>query len=287
MTVVLAVNRCLEIKMLRGTRISCLRSFLNSGMAQLLAVFLWATVFLLPRWFEYKIVDKVNMKNVTLMDNFTIVNDTVTSIEFTWLRNSDNYNLYYYGIMNPMCCMVIPLAIMVVSSILMLRQIRAVTASLTISVHQRNQEKRNRRMSMMLLGIIMLLVICHLGDMIIKCYQGYQISSHTNSTKSTDYNEPWMINFTIINNTLAVTNSSLNFAIYCKDSLFRQCARKICNKFLKWPTDRNASNSKTIDYLSTRIRGETKMTSKGETSFSSEAKPLQNKDTFRTCIPPN
>ena len=286
MTVVLAVNRCLEIKMLRGTRISCLRSFLNSGMAQSLAVFLWATVFLLPRWFEYKIVDKVNMKNVTLMDNFTIVNDTVTSIDFTWLRKSDNYNLYYYGIMNPMCCMVIPLAIMVVSSILMLRQIRAVTASLTISVHQRNQEKRNRRMSMMLLGIIMLLVICHLGDMIIKCYQAYQISSHTNSTKSTDYNEPWMINFTIINNTLAVTNSSLNFAIYCKDSLFRQCARKICYKFLKWPTDRNASNSKTVD-LSTRIRGETKMTSRGETSFSSEAQPLQNKDTFRTCIPPN
>ena len=281
MTVVLAVNRCLEIMMLRGNRISCLSSFLNSGMAQSLAVFLWATIFILPRWFEYKIVDIINIKNVTHEDKIAIVNETVTGIKFTWLRKNYNYNLYYYGIVNPLCCMVIPLAIMVVSSILMLRQMRATTASLSTmlslptSVHQWNQEKRNRRISIMLLGIIMLLVICHLGDMIIKCYHAYQIGILTIYNETTDYNEQWMINFTIINNTLAVTNSSLNFAIYCKDSLFRQCARKVCNKFLKCPTDRNTSNSETVG-LATRNRGVKKKTAMGETSLSSEVKPLQS-----------
>ena len=264
MTVAVAVNRCLEIKMLRGNVPRSLRSFLNSGVAQSLAVFLWANVFILPRWFEYKIVDTVNVKNVTLEDNVTIVevNETVAGIDYTWLRKNDNYNLYYWGIMNPTCFLVIPLTIMVVSTILMLRQLRAVTASLSAAVIQRNHEKRNRSISVMLIGIITLFVICHLGKVIFSCYQlwgGIAV-----------YNEQWVKNLIIVNDTLAVSNSSLNFAIYCKDLLFRQCAGKVYHKFLQCPqcpTDKNAGKSETFVM--------------GETSRSSDATPLQSPEMTR------
>ena len=175
-----------------------------------------------------------------------------------------------------MCCMVIPLAIMVVSSILMLRQMHAVTGSLSTSMHQRNQEKRNRSISIMLMGIIMLLVICHSGDMILNCYNVYKRLIYN---ETADYNEQWIKIFIIINNTLAVINSSLNFAIYCKDLLFRQCARKVYKKYLRCTTD----ESETVG-LSANDRG---MTATGVTSCSSEAKPIQNKATFRSRIAPD
>ena len=219
MTATVAVNRCLELKMVRGNMPHCLRLFLNSGLAQSFSVLLWAIIFILPRWFEYEIVG--------------------TGVNFTWLRKNANYNLYYWGIMNPVCFLVIPLTIMVVSTILMLRQLRAVTASLNhISVIRRNQEKRNKSISIMLIGIIILFVICHLGKLIFSCYQlwgGLAV-----------YDEDWVKNLIIVNDTLAVTNSSLNFAIYCKDLLFRKCAKKVYNNFLKCqrsPTEWYVSSS--------------------------------------------
>ena len=90
----------------------------------------------------------------------------------------------------------------------------------------------------MLIGIIVLFVFCHLGKLIFSCYQlwgGLAI-----------YDEDWVKNLIIVNDTLAVINSSLNFAIYCKDLLFRKCARKVYNKFLKCqesPTEWYVSSS--------------------------------------------
>ena len=138
MTVAVAVNRCLEITMLRGKKPGFLRSFRNSGVAQSLAIFFWATIFIFPHWFEYEIVERVDTKNVTLEDNITIiqVNETATDIGYTWLRENDDYNLYYGGVLKPICFTFLPFVIMVVSSILMLRQLRTVTAYLSASVHQ-------------------------------------------------------------------------------------------------------------------------------------------------------
>ena len=90
----------------------------------------------------------------------------------------------------------------------------------------------------MLIGIIILFVICHLGKLIFSCYQlwgGLAV-----------YDEDWVKNLIIVNDTLAVTNSSLNFAIYCKDLLFRKCAKKVYNNFLKCqrsPTEWYVSSS--------------------------------------------
>ena len=80
----------------------------------------------------------------------------------------------------------------------------------------------------MLIGIIFLLIICQLPKLINDIYQGI-----IQGAGKRDYNSCWVQIFDVMKNTLAVTNSSLNFAIYCKDLLFRQMVWKICNKFLK------------------------------------------------------
>ena len=202
----------------------CLRSFLNSGVAQSLTVFLWANIINLPRWFDYKVVDH--------------------NIKHTRLRDNDNYNFYYLGIVTPMCFLAIPLAIMVISTILMLRQLRAVTTRMSIREIQRNQEKRNRSISILLIGIIILFVVCHFPTVILSCYHRMH---HEGDNEV--FEKDWVKILNVIKHTLAVTNSSLNFAIYCKDMLFRQCAMKIYNMFFKCPlspTDNTTSTTETL-----------------------------------------
>ena len=225
MTVAVAVNRCLEIVMYRREIPHCLHSFLNSGVGQTLTVFLWANIINLPRWFDYKLVDH--------------------NIKHTWLRDDDDYNFYYLGIVTPTCFLAIPLAIMVLSTILMLRELRAVTARVSIREIQRNQEKRNRSISILLIGIIILFVVCHFPKVIISCYHRIHLEGDNEA-----YENDWVKILNVIKHTLAVTNCSLNFAIYCKDLLFRQCAMKIYNNFIKCPQSPTENTTSTTETLS-------------------------------------
>ena len=224
MTAIVAVNRCLDIKMLRRDMPPSMRCFFNSGTAQALTVFFFMTISLLPHWFE-----------------FTIVNHSINdvTIKHTSLRDSEPFKHIYLGILSPICLLLIPLTMMVISTILMLRQLWADTASLSSTVIQKEQEKRNRSISIMLIGIIILFVICHLPTSILSLYQH---AAHKGSEAH------WVKYVNVMKHTLAVTNSSLNFAVYCKDNLFRWCAKKIYNKLLNCqqiPTDKSTGTSGT------------------------------------------
>ena len=194
--------------MLRRDMPPSLRSFFNSGIAQALTVFFSMTISLLPHWFE-----------------FTIVNHSINdvTIKHTSLRDSESFKHIYLGILSPVCLLVIPLTMMAISTILMLRQLWADTAAVSTTVIQKKQERRNRSISIMLIGIIILFVICHLPTSILSLYQHAALKGSE---------AQWVKYLNVIKHTLAVTNSSLNFAVYCKDIIFRQCAKKIYNKFL-------------------------------------------------------
>ena len=231
MTVVIAVNRCLEITMTRRNMPLGLRLFLNSGIAQSVTVFLWANILVFPRWFDYKnmVVDK-DRKIEKEIYGLAVAGDGDGrwKMEHTCLRDIEGYNRYYVGIVDTLCTMAIPLAVMVVTTILMMRQLRAVNSSLAISMIHRNQEARNRSSSIMLIGIIILFVICHFPTLFMKIYHRV----HKGGDKNI-YEIHWVQILNVIKHVLIVTNSSLNFAIYCKDLLFRQIVWKIYNKFFK------------------------------------------------------
>ena len=219
----LAVNRCLEMGKLRRKMHPYLKSFHDSGKAQAITIFFLMTILNLPLWFEYKIVDIDNSMSITM-----------TSLK------DNNYRLYYKGIFRSIYYLVLPLVIMVVATTLMLRQLRAVTTRLSVPALQRNHEKRNKSMTITLIGIIILFMISHSGNIVKSWYRAWGGDAV--------YREEWVQYLDVINNTLAVANCSLNFAIYCKDMLFRRSARKILFKFFmcsKRSSERNSTEYRT------------------------------------------
>ena len=208
-----------------------LRSYFNSGIAQSLTVFFLLTVSLLPHWFEFKIENH--------------------SIKHKVLRDTESFKTFYLGILSAIGLLVIPLAMMVVSTILMLRQLKAVSASLSPTVLQDNHERRNRSISVMLIGIIILFLICQLPEVIVSLYQHAAFKG----------GEDQLVKYlNVIKHTLAVINSSLNFTVYCKDILFWQCAKKICNKFVNCqqnPTDKKSIGTSETPNLSEMPRKDT------------------------------
>ena len=66
----------------------------------------------------------------------------------------------------------------------------------------------------------MLFVLCHMGEMIVSCYEIRQRLAQTEEETERlggDIDFPqWVRNLIVVNHILIVANSSLNFAIYCK-----------------------------------------------------------------------
>ena len=75
----------------------------------------------------------------------------------------------------------------------------------------------------MLIGIIILFIFCRVGELLISIYE--LVMFVLNGERRSFATPVKMI--IIFNHFLLVCNSSLNFAIYCKDVFFRQCLRKL------------------------------------------------------------
>lgn len=84
------------------------------------------------------------------------------------------------------------------------------------SAQERARKKRNRNITFVLVGIIVLFLVCHLGEVGISIYELMDVLEGTR----TPFPE-WASNTVIVNHLLIVINSSLNFVIYCKDVVFR------------------------------------------------------------------
>ncbi len=87
-------------------------------------------------------------------------------------------------------------------------------------------------------GIIVLFVLCHIGEMLVSVYEMVLYYMRGSEDRTSIEFPNWVRNLIVINHILIVANSSLNFAIYCKDLVFRQCLRKVyraivCNRFLQ------------------------------------------------------
>ena len=81
-------------------------------------------------------------------------------------------------------------------------------------------QAHNPSPSLFLAGIIVLFVLCHMGEMIVSCYEIRQRLAQTEEETERlggDIDFPqWVRNLIVVNHILIVANSSLNFAIYCK-----------------------------------------------------------------------
>ena len=230
-TLTVAMTRYLEMKNMGGTRRHWSRRLLRHplfGLAQSLIVFICATALNLSRWFEYEIVhedheDHVHENHVHENHGHRDHEDDADDhiyVQETWLRNNSDYEKYYRGIGFPLCGYMVPMAIMLISTFLLLHQLRAAGATHRFaSVRKEIQRRRrNRSITRMLIGISLLFIVCHLGKVIVRCYR-FMAGGEGQ----------WLHTAYIVNDTLEVLNSSLNFAIYCKDLWFRKCVVKLYN----------------------------------------------------------
>ena len=79
-----------------------------------------------------------------------------------------------------------------------------------------SRRRRNRGITLMLIGIIVLFIVCHVGEIFISLYEMLDLLDGKRSTFPT-----WATNVVVTNHLLVVINSSLNFIIYCRDVVFR------------------------------------------------------------------
>ena len=78
------------------------------------------------------------------------------------------------------------------------------------------RKRRNRSITLVLVGIIVLFLICHTGEVALAVYELADVLDG----KRVQFPE-WANYLMQINHLLIVMNSSLNFVIYCKDMVFR------------------------------------------------------------------
>ena len=88
-------------------------------------------------------------------------------------------------------------------------------ASLSSS-QDRARRRRNQTITLVLIGIIVLFLICHIGEVAISIYELADLLDGERTAFPV-----WANTVVIVNHLLIVMNSSLNFVIYCKDVVFR------------------------------------------------------------------
>nr|XP_040571091.1 G-protein coupled receptor daf-37-like [Lepeophtheirus salmonis] len=244
MTVSVAVNRYLDLHITSSSSKSIYNGYIQAGI-----VFIFSTIMNIPRWFEFRYgrsYDLVNSSFVvtSLLKNGSSVSQVVYStrnlsvliLEATELRKDNSYIRDYTLIANSFLVVAVPTCIMLLSSVLIYRQMLGTTnASYRFSnERERIRRKRNRNITLMLIGIIFLFLICHIGEIAISVYELVDLLDGERS----DF-PPWAKNTVICNHLLVVINSSLNFVIYCKDVIFRESAVSIYKQIKGAPRTSN------------------------------------------------
>jgi hypothetical protein len=202
---------------------------IKNGYMQALIVLVVSAAVNAPRWMEFSCCrEKSVILNITdsLTGNITSVNTTTLLPIINPMRDKYEYVLYYTLITSNVLTLLLPMILLLISAVLIYNEM-AKTANLTAGLLSDADETARRRryqsVTFMLIGIIILFIFCRIGELLITIYElimlvlnGERVSFHASARAIIS-----------LNHFLLVCNSSLNFAIYCKDVFFRQCLLKL------------------------------------------------------------
>ena len=227
MTVAVAINRYLDIvgnvSMVNIPR-------LTNGYLQAFIVLLASSAVNAPRWFEFSCCKyNTEMINVTDKTSGNIIEENVTIAILPIIndiRDKYEYVLYYTVITSNVLTLLLPMILLSISAVLIFREMARtanLTAGLLSDAEETSRRRRYQSVTFMLIGIIILFIFCRVGELLISIYELVMLI--LNGRRESFPASVRMI--IIFNHFLLVCNSSLNFAIYCKDVFFRQCLRKL------------------------------------------------------------
>ena len=219
MTVAVAINRYLDIVSTNQTK------RIDNGYKQAFIVLLAASAVNAPRWLEFSCCETIQVtKNVTNNETGEVELKNVSTHDqliINPIRNDYQYIRDYTLISYNFLTLLLPMILMSISSVLIYHEMSKATRALSGSAFSDAQEaarrRRNRSVTLMLFGIIVLFIICRIGEFAISIYE---LIMMLRNGQRQDFPE-YIRAIVCINNLLCVCNSSLNFAIYCKDVMFR------------------------------------------------------------------
>ena len=228
MTVAVAVNRCLGIVSANSGR-SIPR--IKNGYIQAFIVLLVSVSVNIPRWLEFSCCNyRTVMSNIT--DEETGIVSTVNSTRvlpiINPIRNNYKYIRDYTLISSNVLTLLLPMIFMLISAVVIYNEMSK-TSNVTCGVFSDAEEaairKRYQRVTFMLIGIIILFIVCRVGELAIATYELIMIVQYEERQNFPEYIRA----IVSINNLLLVCNSSMNFVIYCKDVFFRQCLLRLAH----------------------------------------------------------
>ena len=222
MTVAVAVNRYILVKQLNSPET---KKYFCNGYYQAVVVLLTAICVNIPRWFEFSCCKtKVINSDIAneLSDGLIKTNTTKIYSVINPIRDQYEYIRDYTLISSNVLTLLLPMILMAIFSGLVYLEMRKSSAFFTRPLDDGEldgQEKRNNSLTFMLIGIIILFIICRIGELGISVFELIMIIREGNRKAFPDYIRA-MIS---INTLLLVCNSSFNFIIYNRDALFRKC----------------------------------------------------------------
>ena len=102
--------------------------------------------------------------------------------------------------------------------------------ALASSGWEQSRRRRNRAVTLMLIKIMLVFIVCHVGEVFLSLYEMLNSGLLAGGGGSDDDEEEeeaheefpeWIKNIITLNHLLLVANSSMNFIIYCGDIVFR------------------------------------------------------------------
>merc|ERR1712012_793612 len=140
-----------------------------------------------------------------------MLNGTVVSVEeirvtafATEIRESDTYVRDYTLISATVLIVILPTLIMLISSYLIYRKMRSSANNASLSSSQdRARRRRNQTITLVLIGIIVLFLICHIGEVAISIYELADLLDGERTAFPV-----WANTVVIVNHLLIVMNSS-------------------------------------------------------------------------------
>ena len=221
MTVAVAVNRYLDISSTQARRPI---PRIDNGYAQAGIVFLAAACVNIPRWLEFSCCNYITLPiNVTdeVTGEVSTQNHTQAVVGIVNpIRNKFEYIRDYTLISCNVLTLLLPMILMTISSVLIYHEMvknTNLTSGVFSDAQEAERRRRNRSVTIMLIGIIVLFITCRVGELAISVYELALILRYGERKDFPEYIRAIMT----INNLLLCCNSALNFAIYCKDVLFR------------------------------------------------------------------
>ena len=222
MTIAVPLNRYILVKQLN--RQVTTKYFCN-GYCQAVVVLLASICVNIPRWFEFSCcMTQITNSDIEkeLSDGTVNANTTRIYSVINPIRDQYEYIRDYTLISSNVLTLLLPMILMSIFSGLVYLEMKKSSAFFTHPLddrHLEEEEKRNNSLTFMLIGIIILFIVCRIGELGISIFELVMIIREGSRKAFPDYIRAIIS----INTLLLVCNSSFNFIIYNRDALFRKC----------------------------------------------------------------